>query len=101
MRKQFALIWCDTCGRVTRGARPGTDWRRQLLVCAATAGLWLLVWLVIALRNRARPYTCRYCGSTGRAIERPNRESALVILGLVALAVVLALLLWLAIRHPL
>lgn len=60
MAMKTAAIFCNHCNaqRLAHGAEPNHI--LHLLLAVPTAGLWLLVWLMLATTRH--PYFCSHCG---------------------------------------
>lgn len=58
-----AQRYCENCDEYVLARRKGTNHVLHAVLAVVTAGLWLLVWPVVAWINRAQPYLCQPCGS--------------------------------------
>ncbi len=57
--------YCEECGRYVLAARQPMNLVLHLLLTLLTWGLWLGVWMLIAVFRRA-PWRCQRCGSVTR-----------------------------------
>jgi hypothetical protein len=75
MRKTSSA-YCPTCGKQTLHAKEGISNLLHLVLTILTAGLWLLVWIFLAVKSGASRMRCQTCGTkhTGfaRAPEQPQ-----------------------------
>lgn len=55
------VLHCKNCDEATPHAQPQTSHVLHLLLSVVTVGLWLPVWLLVALNNRGQA-TCTVCG---------------------------------------
>ena len=55
-------FYCDTCGRETLHAKEtfGDFW--GVLLTLFTAGLFLIVWVIIKIFETRKPWSCQICG---------------------------------------
>lgn len=58
------VIWrnCPDCGEKRPFEKERINHVLHLLLTLVTAGLWLVVWVVLGLLSMLRPYRCRACG---------------------------------------
>lgn len=58
-----AVLQCRYCGKPTVHLVEKPNHILHLLLSVLTAGLWLIVWLIIALHLRDKDEICTVCGS--------------------------------------
>lgn len=56
---------CRTCGQKRLFAKEKQSNVLHLLLTVLTCGLWLPVWLLVAVLVAFRPYRCTVCGEGG------------------------------------
>lgn len=54
---------CDQCAKQVLVRRRTPDHTFHLLLGICTGGIWLVVWLFIALRGGSKTWRCWSCGS--------------------------------------
>ena len=59
----MARQYCPTCKTTVKAERAPTSHVLHLLLTLITAGLWLPVWIIVAM---SASYTCAVCGSRTR-----------------------------------
>ncbi|MCY2964748.1 MAG: hypothetical protein NT069_14105 [Planctomycetota bacterium] len=57
--QQETTKFCPHCGKHVLALRPGTSRLRQVLLTIVTAGLWLVAWIVDAVRRPG--WRCSVC----------------------------------------
>lgn len=55
---------CKTCQQKRPFERTGLNHLLHLLLTLVTAGLWLIIWIVLGIFNCFTPYRCRFCGGS-------------------------------------
>ena len=60
MAYQEATGWCKTCGRQVMIRRKGTNHILHLLLTIFTAGLWIIVWILVSIKIGG--WRCTSCG---------------------------------------
>lgn len=53
--------WCGVCGQQRLFVAPTPSHLLHLVLTIITAGIWLIVWLIIG--GKTGPYRCTVCGS--------------------------------------
>lgn len=74
---------CRQCDRPTLHARPGANHVLHFLITAFTLGLWLPVWLLMALP--VGYWRCQACGTAHRMMPAPLRWLLIAAIPVVAL----------------
>jgi len=54
---------CPICQAPRLFTKPGLNNLIHALVTIFTCGLWLFIWLIVALINSRAPYRCTNCGT--------------------------------------
>lgn len=54
---------CPDCGRKTKHTQPGTSHLLHLILSVVTFGVWVLVWIIVAMNNKTAAQ-CMECGRT-------------------------------------
>lgn len=54
--------YCHTCQRQSLFQKPGINHLLHLILSVLTLGLWLFVWLILAMINAGKPERCVTCG---------------------------------------
>jgi hypothetical protein len=55
--------WCPTCQQQRLFTAPKPSHALHLILTIFTAGIWLIVWLLIG--GKTGPYRCTVCGTKG------------------------------------
>ena len=56
--------WCSACNQQRLMRRQGTNHVLHLILTVLTLGVWLLVWIFVALSNKtSAPWRCSVCGT--------------------------------------
>ena len=54
---------CRKCGKMTMHTQPSTSHILHLLMSIITAGLWIIIWVIVAMSNSTSAQ-CTECGKT-------------------------------------
>lgn len=54
---------CRRCKKFTKHTQPSTSHLLHLILSFLTAGVWVLVWIIVALNNKSAAQ-CMECGKT-------------------------------------
>jgi hypothetical protein len=55
-------FFCASCQTMRLGEKEGINHVLHLLLSIVTCGVWLIVWLLLALANSMSPFRCTQCG---------------------------------------
>lgn len=64
---QQASFLCPQCRQMRLFTRQGASHLVHALICLFLCGLWIPVWIIIAIDEGNRPYFCSQCGYSGTA----------------------------------
>lgn len=85
---EYRQRWCETDQRLVRAERATPNHILHLILSIVTAGLWLIVWLLVAIENGNRPWRCPICGGTTispeqheHAVEHASRPTTKPVTG--------------------
>lgn len=53
---------CSTCGQKRPFQKQGVNHVLHLILTIITVGVWVVVWILLALMNGFTPYRCSVCG---------------------------------------
>lgn len=76
MGMEYQQRWCETDQRLVRAERPKPNHILHLILSILTAGLWLIVWFLVAVEKGNRPWQCPICGGTTVPVDRYERAKA-------------------------
>jgi len=62
MAEEYKSAFCKNCDEQRKVARPKTNHILHLLLTIVTAGLWLIIWIGVAIKFGG--WRCDTCGST-------------------------------------
>lgn len=54
--------WCPDDRMMVRAERKGVNHTLHLLLTVLTAGIWAIVWAMLALETKGKPWVCPHCG---------------------------------------
>lgn len=54
---------CPTCGQQRMFTKPGMSHLLHLILSVLTLGIWLIVWLILAMGHSTKKPRCTNCGT--------------------------------------
>lgn len=66
--------YCPVCGRQTLFAKEGISNVLHLLLSVVTAGLWIPVWIFLAVKSGGSSMRCQTCGTKKTGLAAPKTE---------------------------
>ena len=61
MATQQAMVFCKTCNKTTLHIQPSTSHVLHLLLAVVTMGIWIPIWVLMAVNNNNQGQ-CTACG---------------------------------------